>query len=396
MFNLTAIKSVEDYAKVIAEIEKLIDLDPQAGSTEANQLELLTLVANAYEAKAFPSTTPDAIEAIRFRMEQQGLSPRDLVPYIGSRSKVSEVLNRKRPLTLAMVRSLHERLHIPAKALIHQAELLPSEADEPDWSRFPIRDMAARGWIEASVSGLQRFFGQLSQPLEAEVLCRRTIHIRSARKMDVYALRAWSARIIIEASKVQLPQFVKGSVTPSFMTDVARLSARPDGPKAAREFLMNHGIPLIIEPHLPHTYLDGAAILAVKERPIIALTIRHDRLDNFWFTLLHELAHLSLHSELEEQQFIDDLDIDPKNDKIESDADRLAGVTLIPPEHWSKSPASKVRSPAAASHLANELGIHPAIVAGRMRHHWNAFRLLNPVVGHHEVRKWFPEVNWPN
>jgi HTH-type transcriptional regulator/antitoxin HigA len=396
MFNLTAIKSDEDYEKVIAEIEKLIDLDPQTGSAEANQLELLTLVANAHEAKAFPSTIPDPVDAIRFRMEQQGLSPRDLIPYIGSRSKVSEVLGRKRPLTLTMVRSLHDRLHIPAKALIQQAELLPLEADQPDWSRFPIRDMAARGWIEGSITGLRQYFRQLSQPIEAEVLCRRTIHIRSARKMDVYALRAWTARIIIEANKVQLRNFVKGSVTSSFMTQVARLSTRPDGPKAAREFLLNHGISLVIEPHLPHTYLDGAAILVLKERPIVALTIRHDRLDNFWFTLLHELAHLSLHSELKEKQFIDDLDIDLKNDEIESEADRLAGATLIPPERWNKSPASRVRSPAAASHLANELGIHPAIVAGRMRHHWKAFRLLNPVVGHHEVRKWFPEVNWQN
>jgi HTH-type transcriptional regulator/antitoxin HigA len=396
MFNLTAIKSDEDYEKVIAEIEKLIDLDPQTESAEANQLELLTLVANAYEAKAFPPTIPDAVDAIRFRMEQQGLSPRDLIPYIGSRSKVSEVLSRKRPLTLTMVRSLHDRLHIPAKALIQQAELLPLEADQPDWSRFPIRDMAARGWIEGSISGLRQYFRQLSQPIEAEVLCRRTIHIRSARKMDVYALRAWTARIIIEANKVQLRKFVKGSVTSSFMTQVARLSTRPDGPKAAREFLSNHGIPLVIEPHLPHTYLDGAAILVLKERPIVALTIRHDRLDNFWFTLLHELAHLSLHSELKEKQFIDDLDIDLKNDEIESEADRLAGATLIPLERWNKSPASRVRSPAAASHLANELGIHPAIVAGRMRHHWKAFRLLNPVVGHHEVRKWFPEVSWQN
>src|ERR1700753_1763137 len=133
MFNLTAIKSEEDYEKVLAEIEKLIELDPRAGTPEANQLELLTLVANAYEARAFPSTIPDAVDAIRFRMEQQGLSPRDLVPYIGSRSKVSEVLSRKRPLTLGMVRSLHDRLHIPAKALIQQAELLPLEAGEPDW-----------------------------------------------------------------------------------------------------------------------------------------------------------------------------------------------------------------------------------------------------------------------
>ena len=396
MVNLSTIKSEADYAAVLEEIEKLIDADPAPNTPEADRLDLLTLVANDYEAKEFPTELPDAVEAIKFRMEQQDLAPRDLVPYIGSRSKVSEILSRRRPLTLAMVRSLHERLHIPAKALIQQAELLTSEAEEPNWSRFPIRDMAARGWIGGSLTSLRQFFAQLPQAVEAEVLCRRTIHIRSARKMDLYALKAWTARVMIEAKKSASPRFVKGSVTSKFMTQVAQLSARPDGPKAALEFLSHHGIPVIIEPHLPHTYLDGAAILVIKNRPIIGLTIRYDRLDNFWFTLLHELAHIALHLESGEKQFIDDLDIDSKNDQMESEADQLAGDTLIPKAPWTKSPASKLRSSAAASYLADELGIHPAIVAGRMRHHWKAFRLLNKVVGHHEVRKCFPEIHWPN
>src|SRR5438552_19175409 len=107
MSNLTTIKSDADYAAVLAEIERLVDADPAPNTPDANRLELLGLVANAYEAKAFPINLPDAVEAIKFRMEQQGLSPRDLVPYIGSRSKVSEILSRKRTLTLTMVRSLH-------------------------------------------------------------------------------------------------------------------------------------------------------------------------------------------------------------------------------------------------------------------------------------------------
>jgi HTH-type transcriptional regulator/antitoxin HigA len=293
-----------------------------------------------------------------------------------------------------MVRALHDRLHIPAKALIHQAELL--EPDEPDWSRFPLRQMSARGWIKGTLKGLQEFFAQLPSATKAEVLCRQSLHIRSARKMDVYALRAWTARIIIESKKLNLPKFKEGSVTADFMTKVAQLSPLPEGPREARKFLLEHGIPLIIEPHLPHTYLDGAAILLIKDRPMIGMTVRHDRLDNFWFTLLHELAHVALHLDSTERQFIDDLDVEAKNDPKEREADELAGETLVPAAMWKKSPASRLRSPEAAAHLARELGIHAAIVAGRMRHHWRAFRMLNHVVGHHEVRPQFREVTWPD
>jgi HTH-type transcriptional regulator/antitoxin HigA len=214
--------------------------------------------------------------------------------------------------------------------------------------------------------------------------------------MDAYALKAWTARIIIEAKESKAPVFKKGSVTAEFMRKVAQLSLLAEGPREARDFLFAHGIPLIIEPHMPRTYLDGAAILLIKDRPIIGMTLRHDRLDNFWFTLLHELAHVALHFDSDEGQFIDDLDVEAKNDPKEREADELAGETLIPSTAWKKSPASHLRSPEAALHLAKHLEIHPAIVAGRMRHHWKAFRMLNHLVGHHEVRRQFREVNWPD
>ena len=396
MVNFATIKNEADHAAVLEEIEKLIDADPAPDTPAADRLNLLSLIASDYEARAFPTQIPDAVEAIKFRMEQQDLAPRDLIPYIGSRSKVSEILSGKRPLTLSMVRSLHERLHIPAKALIHQAELLEAETEQPSWDRFPVRQMRERGWIKGTLKSLQEFFSQLPSEIEADVLCRQSLHIRSARKMDAYALRAWTARIIIESKEIKLPRFKKGSVTADFMRQVAQLSLPPHGPRAARDLLFEHGIPLIIEPHLPHTYLDGAAILLIKDRPIIGMTLRYDRLDNFWFTLLHELAHVALHFDSPDRQFIDDLDVEAKNDPKEREADEFAGETLIPRASWTRSPASKLRSPAAAAHLAQELRIHPAIVAGRMRHHWKAFRLLNKLVGHHEVRKCFPEIHWSN
>ncbi len=90
MDNLKTIKTKADYAAILEEIERLVDTDPALHTPEADRLSLLGLVASDYEAKAFPTEVPDAVEAIRFRMEQQDLTPRDLIPYIGSRSKVSE------------------------------------------------------------------------------------------------------------------------------------------------------------------------------------------------------------------------------------------------------------------------------------------------------------------
>jgi len=390
------IKSEADYASALAEISELMDRNPQPGTPEADKLEVLGVLVQEYEFKAFPVESPDPIDALQFRMEQQDLTPRDLIPFIGSRSKVSEVLSRKRPLTMSMVRALHQGLKIPAKVLIQQGEVEQADGEELDWSNFPLREMASRGWIENTITSAREFFLNLPAQAGPAVLYRKSDHIRSARKMDNYALMAWSTRLISRSQEYPLSgAYRPGSVTLDFMKAIAKFSSAEKGPIAARDFLSAHGIPLIVEPHLPYTYLDGAAILIFSERPIVGLSIRYDRLDNFWFTLMHELSHIALHSDQNETQFYDDLDLDAKDDPQEREADELAGEALIPRDAWLKSPASRLRSAGAAQHLAKQLGIHPAIVAGRMRHHWKTFRLLNNLVGNREVRCLFPNTKWP-
>ena len=294
-----------------------------------------------------------------------------------------------------MMRALQDSLGIPASLLLRQAPVTDDAAGEQDAGRFPIKEMVHRGWIQ-NVGELDSFFGRLSPTAAVALRSPQTQHIRSARKMNLYALQAWISRITIRAAEMDIPFFTKGSVTVQLMQEIVTLSTREDGPRAAQDFLQTRGIPLIIEPHLPQTYLDGAAVLLLDERPVIGMTIRYDRLDNFWFTLLHELAHIVLHFSEGGAQFIDDLDVGAKDDPIEHEADSLAGETLIPVKEWNKSPAVQYRSASAALHVAKQLNIHPAIVAGRMRHHWKAFRLLNNLVGHHKVRKCFPEIQWPN
>lgn len=400
---IKVVKNATDYNAVLATLEELIDRDPDAGTPEAEQLEILTLLVQDYESKRFHRWKPDPVEAIKFRMEQQDLTQRDLVPYIGSRSKVSEVLAGKRPLTLAMIRALHSNLGIPAEVLLKEGKLSDLELTDIVWERFPLREMIRRRWVTEVVDDvrgqaeevLRRFFAPLGSVEELASLRPRTGNVRTARRIDRYALTAWAGRVVLRALENRPEvEYARGAVDLQFMGELARLSPSNRGPLLAGEYLKKHGISLVVERHLPRTHLDGAVIMPSPNVPVIGLTVRYDRIDHFWFCLVHELAHLALHFDDDTSAFYDDLDVDAQDDPLEDQADALAAEVLIPEEEWEKSPASRLRSPEAAEHLANKLGIHPAIVAGRMRHYFRAYRLLNNVVGHRQVRKLFPDVDW--
>ncbi len=114
----SVIKTRDEYRELLEEFKKLVLLDPPANTLEDDRLELLALLIQDYEAKHFKFEPIDAIDTLLYHMDQQGLTRNDLIPYLGSRSKVSEVLNRKRPLTLKMIRALHDGLGLSADSLI--------------------------------------------------------------------------------------------------------------------------------------------------------------------------------------------------------------------------------------------------------------------------------------
>lgn len=117
--------SESEYDAAMAEIRSLARLNPGLGTPDTVRLRHLVSLAEAYEREHYPRQPVDPITAIRFRMEQAGLQPKDLVPYLGSRSRVSEVLAGKRPLTLRMIRNLRYGLGIPAETLIAEASPAP-------------------------------------------------------------------------------------------------------------------------------------------------------------------------------------------------------------------------------------------------------------------------------
>ena len=112
------LKNEEEYEAALGRVEELMEAAP--GSPDEDELELWSLLVAEYERKHHPMDHPDPIEAIRFRMDQMGLKQKDLAQYISNKSKVSEVMNRKRPLSLSMIRTLHKNLEIPADVLVRE------------------------------------------------------------------------------------------------------------------------------------------------------------------------------------------------------------------------------------------------------------------------------------
>lgn len=129
--QVKVIKHRTDYDVAMKRLNELLDIDPQEGTELADELELLLVVIKAYEKAIVPPVVVDPIEAILFRMEQMGLTRKDLEPYLGSVSKVSEVLNRKRPLSMTMIRKLHRGLGISADILIEE---MPKYIPSKDYS----------------------------------------------------------------------------------------------------------------------------------------------------------------------------------------------------------------------------------------------------------------------
>jgi HTH-type transcriptional regulator/antitoxin HigA len=118
--NVNPIRTKDDYRAALAVVSKLVDKDPAPGTPDGDRLDVLATLVEAYEAKHHPIPAPDPIEFLQHVMESRGLTRKDLEPCIGSRARVSEILNRARPLTLTMIRRLSDALNLPADVLVKE------------------------------------------------------------------------------------------------------------------------------------------------------------------------------------------------------------------------------------------------------------------------------------
>ena len=181
---------------------------------------------------------------------------------------------------------------------------------------------------------------------EAELLTAlNRQHVRDGSQQDPCALAAWRIRVVNLALQESLPAWKPGSVKQKLLREVARLSYLDSGPLLAKEFLNKSDVHVIFERQRSKTHLDGAAIKLPNGSPLVALTLRHDRLDHFWFTLFHKLAHVVLHLDQDNMEaFFDDLSEEGK-DTCEREAEALASDALISHAVWKSARLSTASQP---------------------------------------------------
>jgi HTH-type transcriptional regulator/antitoxin HigA len=390
------IKTEEQHRRALGEVERLAAEDPDPDSAEGARLELLAKLVEDYEKARFKFRKPGPVEAIQFRMEEQGLRQKDLAAILGGKNRASEVLAGKRSLTLPMIRALHEKLAIPPELLIREPNA-GYHLEEVNLDKAAERLVAQRGWLPTGDS-VSDWLKRLMAPAGSPVLLKNTVTFGATAKTNRTNVWLWLAyvREVADSRTYLQGRYSKDVLNMELLKYVARLSWMDKGPRNAKDFLEERGIAVVIEPYLPKTFLDGAAMLGRSGAPVIGLTLRENRLDNFWFTLIHELVHVWKHLDPAKRRAIADENIERGDDTeaIEREANTLASEVLIPPAVWRRSAARLKPSAQSIQMLAHELQIHPAIVAGRVRYERKNYSLFSGMVGHRQAQLHFPEVKW--
>jgi len=202
-----------------------------------------------------------------------------------------------------------------------------------------------------------------------------------------WVLLSWKAQVTRLAEKIIAKETINyRPLEVSWLLDLIRLSAAEDGPSKAAYLLKQHGIILIIEPHITGMKVDGASFL-VGDVPVVALSLLRDTLDNFWFTLLHEVAHIILHYRTGLATGFFDSFKAPPVDELEEEANLFAANLLIPEELWKRSPARIAKSAPPIEAFAKQLGIHPAIVFGRIRKERDDYSIFANKIGQGAVHR---------
>ncbi|MDF1569614.1 MAG: ImmA/IrrE family metallo-endopeptidase [Spirochaetaceae bacterium] len=394
------IRNEKDYEAALEQMDILFDAEP--GTDEFDEMEVLALLIENYEEEHFAMDLPDPIEAIKFRMDQEGLKQKDLIPLIGSRSKVSEVLSGKTGLSLKMIRNIHRQLGISAEVLLRESGASLSDATQDlEFEKFPAKEMLEAGAFQfLKMNDPLKDVGQTIRGLLADIgsmfnmpaiQYRKSGTSRLNEKRNPYALLGWSFHAMSLASREVVPEkFDADLIDKTFLKGLTALSVLDKGPLRAKEFLAKYGIVLLYLPQYRKTYLDGAAFLRTDGTPVIVITGRYDRLDNFWFVLLHELGHVVKHLDQETcPSLADDMSLRglSAEDSIEKEADAFAEEALIPADiHFDPSDHL---STADVKAFARRHELHPAILAGRIQYTRKDYKVFRNLLGNGEVWKCF-------
>lgn len=269
------------------------------------------------------------------------------------------------------------------------------DSEDVVWGQLPYKEMIKRKWFAVPrganpVECAKSYFLQAAGARFVTAYHRKKM--RSGNVPNEYALLAWQARVL-ERARLLVDEAELGvfELNDSWLPKLVALTRHENGAGQARRLLADKGIALVVERHLPGSYLDGAAMLGDSDRPVIGITLRYDRLDNFWFVLMHEIGHIFKH--LFDGQRYDFFDEEGASgsDLIELEADRFALEALIAEDLWDRCLSRFALSEEAVLIDAQTLGIHPSIIAGRIRKERGDYTILTNLVGQDQVRRQFTE-----
>ena len=393
---------------IVQGIAEPLPAELQAARTETLRAELMKLDGDIANYERLRASSPDLLEALEAdelgllpivaRIARQ-LSQRELADLLGMKEQQVQRYEQSRYASISLDR--FQRVLSALDVEIHprlsrkRAQQNPHVAEfDIDLSPDMLRELRKRRWIDLPasesrselISRIAIYIEESSRFAQTNALHRRTLTSPAADG----ALELWVARILNIAAERRGRMKGKFNIADTrWLESLVQLSVYPDGPRRAADLLREHGIILAVEPHLPRTLLDGAAFLLSDGIPIVSLTLRHDRIDNFWFTLLHELGHVFMHFNRGlENGFLDD-DLNEANiSDLEREADDFARNRLIPDEKWAASVARFTRTEEGVMKFARQINVHPAIVAGRIRKE-RGFHLFSDLLGTGQVRGLF-------
>lgn len=309
--------------------------------------------------------------------------------------------DRYRNINLANYMKVARALSVELSAQFHSAEVskwLTSPDLNPVEVQKVLKHARAHGWFDGQDSDEEDAKKRLIRYVTEHVgrygtpsLLRTGINVKD--HSEDWVLLSWKAHVTRRAeSIIESERLSYRPLDVSWLKQLAKLSAEDDGPLKAQALLKAHGIVLIVERNIPGMEVDGAAFL-VDSIPVIGLTLRRDALDNFWFTLMHEVAHVILHYRTGlASGFFDDVE-HAEPDEFEQEANKFASDLLVSEEVWSRSPARIAKTSAPIENLARQLNIAPAIIFGRIRFERKNYTIFSDKIGRSAVRKLFlPEV----
>lgn len=332
----------------------------------------------------------------------RGMSQKDLGDFLGIKEQQIQryEADRYRAASLDRLIEVAEALNV---RISEQGQLVGSSSLQSlpvdTWQAFPVAEMFKRGWFEDFAGTLAQAKKSLNNLMPAFLHgghshpAMAALHKKSVRSnghVHEAAIAAWEARVrmVADRSPPQAP-FDRDAITDDWVRGLVALSTAVDGLQSAAAYLRAIGISLVVERQLPGTLLDGAAMASSGDHAIVAMTLRYDRLDNFWFTLLHEIAHLKLHIGHGEYSAIFDDTDSPAADEKEVEADHFAQEALISSANWQLAVSRFSRTDKAVLTDAKRFGVSSAIIAGRVRREANDYTLLKSMVGQGEVRRQF-------